>query len=119
MISWDFNIGDGKPMSAVAMAYEDGAFHVFAEGIIEGARTADAVDEFFSRGIITRGPTYEIDGDASGKNRSTNSKVSDYDIIRHRLDQDGIAYAYKVKLSNPPVRPRHNIVNAYCKYTFG
>jgi hypothetical protein len=119
IISFDFNIGVGKPMSAVAMCFEDGKFHIFDEVIVEGARTEDVMDEFFERGIITKGRRYEIDGDASGKNRSTNSKRSDYDIIRHRLDNEGILYAYKVRLSNPPIRLRHNIVNAYCKNSVG
>jgi len=119
MISFDFNIGLGKPMSAVAMCYQDGCFHVFDEVVIEGSRTEEVMDEFFERGIITKGRTYEIDGDASGKNRSTNSHRSDYDIIRHRLDQEGIRYAYKVRLSNPPIRLRHNLVNAYCMNELG
>lgn len=114
-ITWDFNIGVGKPMSALAVCFEDGKFHVFDEVIIEGARTDDALDEFFERGIIKQGYKYEIDGDASGKHRSTNSRVSDYDIIKNRLDREGISYTYKVRLSNPPIRSRHNIVNAYCR----
>lgn len=119
IISFDFNIGLGKPMSAVAMAYEDGCFHIFAEVVVEGARTDDVMDEFFDRGIIHAVREYELDGDASGKNRSTNSNRSDYDIIRHRLDREGIRYAYKVRLSNPPIRSRHNLVNAYCNNALG
>ena len=114
-ITWDFNIGVGKPMSALAMCFEDDKFHVFAEVIVDGARTEDALEEFFERGIITKGRKYEIDGDASGKHRSTNSRVSDYDIIKHRMDREEIDYTYKVRLSNPSIRSRHNIVNAYCK----
>jgi hypothetical protein len=106
-------------MSAVAMCYQDGCFHVFAEVIIEGARTEDVMDEFFERGIIHKGAEYEIDGDASGKNRSTNSRRSDYDIIKHYLDVHSIRYSYKVRLSNPPIRSRHNIVNAYCLNSVG
>jgi hypothetical protein len=118
-ISFDFNIGLGKPMSAVAMAYIDGCFHVFAEVVVEGARTEDVMNEFLERGIIYQGGEYEIDGDASGKSRSTNSMVSDYDIIRHCLDRAGIKYSYKVRLSNPPIRSRHNLVNAYCENDLG
>lgn len=118
-ISFDFNIGEGKPMSAVAMCYEDGCFHIFEEVIVEGARTDDALDEFFNRGIIRQGPYYEIDGDATGKARHTNSKKSDYDIIRERLQREGIRFGYKVRLSNPAIRARHNLVNAYCENTLG
>lgn len=119
IISFDFNIGVGKPMSAVALCYQGGAFHVFAEVVVEGARTLDVMDEFFDRGIINKEHVYEIDGDASGKNRSTNSKVSDYDIIKHRLGQENIVFDYKVRLSNPPIRQRHNTVNAYCTNALG
>jgi len=118
-IAWDFNIGEGKPMSAVAMCFQDGKFHIFAEVIVEGARTENALDEFFARGIIRPGPYYEIYGDASGKNRSTNSLKSDYDIIKERFQREGIHYGYKVPLANPPIRTRHNLVNAYCENMAG
>jgi hypothetical protein len=77
------------------------------------------MDEFFDRGIIKHGYQYEIDGDATGSARSTNSHRSDYDVIRQRLDQAGISYVYKVRRSNPPIRQRHNTVNAYCKNSLG
>ena len=119
MICWDFNIGDGKPLSACAMAYEDGAYHVFAEVIIEGARTDEAVKEFLERGIITPDREYEIHGDASGKARHTSSKRSDYEIIKEALDRNGIKYTYKVPLANPAIRLRHNTINALCRNELG
>lgn len=119
IISFDFNIGVGKPMSAVAMCFQDGCFHIFDEVVVEGARTEDVMDEFFDRGIIRQGEVFELDGDSSGRNRSTNSKRSDYDIIKERLFREGINYVYKVRLSNPPVRTRHNLVNAYCHNSVG
>ncbi|MGA0852324.1 MAG: phage terminase large subunit [Candidatus Nanopelagicaceae bacterium] len=115
LISFDFNIGDGKPLSALAMAYEDGCFHAFDEVIIDGARTDEAMKEFFDRGIIVPGKQYEIYGDASGKARHTSSKRSDYEIIKESLDRAGISYKYCVPLSNPAIRTRHNTINAYCK----
>lgn len=119
MICWDFNIGDGKPLSACAVAFEDGAYHAFAEVIIEGARTEEAVLEFIERGIITEGKAYEIDGDASGKARHTSSKRSDYEIIKESLDRNNIKYSYKVPLSNPAIRLRHNTINALCRNDLG
>lgn len=115
LISFDFNIGDGKPLSAVAMAYEDGCFHVFDEVIIDGARTDEAIQEFFDRGIIVQGKQYEIYGDASGKSRHTSSKRSDYEIIKEALDRNNIKYKYCVPLANPAIRTRHNVINAYCR----
>lgn len=119
MIAWDFNIGDGKPLSACAIAYEDGCYHVFAEVIIEGARTEEAAQEFIDRGIVTPGRFYEIHGDASGKARHTSSKRSDYEIIKETFDRAGIKYSYKVPLANPPIRLRHNTVNALCRNALG
>lgn len=119
MISFDFNIGEGKPMSAIALCYQDGCYHVFAEVIVEGARTDEVMAEFFDRGIITKGKRYEIYGDASGKARHTSSKRSDYEIIKESLDREGISYEYKVPLSNPAIRTRHNAVNALCRNEAG
>lgn len=119
MISFDFNIGEGKPMSAIALCYQDDCYHVFAEVIVEGARTDEVMAEFFDRGIITKGKLYEIYGDASGKARHTSSKRSDYEIIKESLDREGINYEYKVPLSNPAIRTRHNAVNALCRNEAG
>ena len=114
-ITFDFNIGDGKPMSALAGFYLDGCYHVFAEVIVSGARTDEVMAEFFDRGIITKDRRYEIYGDASGKARHTASKRSDYEIIKEALDRNDISYEYKVPLSNPAIRTRHNTVNAFCR----
>jgi hypothetical protein len=58
-------------------------------------------------------------GDASGKNRDTRSIVSDYDIIQKFLanyrTKDGrpLLFTMRVPKANPPIRRRHNLVNAY------
>ena len=63
---------------------------------------------------------YQIHGDATGAARSTNSKQSNYDVINQYLanykNKNGLKLNYQVLVprSNPPVRTRHNIVNAYC-----
>jgi hypothetical protein len=119
MISFDFNIGDGKPLSACAMAYQDGEFHVFDEVIIDGARTEEAIQEFFDREIIVPGKKYELYGDASGKARHTSSKRSDYEIIKEALERNNIDYKYLVPLANPAIRTRHNTINAYCRNEHG
>ena len=119
MICWDFNIGDGKPLSACAVAYEDGCYHVFAEVIIDGARTDEACREFFDRGIVVPGRRYEIHGDASGKARHTSSKKSDYEVIKEAFDREKINYTYKVPLANPAIRTRHNTINALCRNDLG
>lgn len=119
-IAFDFNIGVGKPMSAVFFQYKDGCFHFFSEVVIEGARTENVLEEAASRGFLDKTRVINIYGDATGKHRDTRSKQSDYDIILQFLTKyrtkDGRTLQVNlcVPTSNPPIRERHNIVNAYC-----
>ncbi|HEV8043811.1 MAG TPA: phage terminase large subunit [Rubrobacter sp.] len=114
-ISFDFNIGEGKPMSAVMFQYVAGSFHFFNEVVIEGVRTADILEEWDARGALDVADEFILTGDASGKNRDTRSSRSDYDIIRQELAGRGKRCDYRVPTKNPPVRSRHNRVNAHCK----
>jgi hypothetical protein len=115
-ISHDFNIGEGKPMSAMASQYIDGKFHCFKTFIIEGARTNDIMDEMANSGIFGQAKKFRVFGDASGKSRDTRSIKSDYDLIRQFLANvdPKIEFEILVPLANPPVRERHNLVNAMC-----
>lgn len=123
-ITFDFNIGEGKPMSAILFQYIDDTFHFFGEVVIQGARTAGVIEEMEGRDllptIVDEKPTeYLITGDAAGKHRDTRSSRSDYDIIMHELSGRGLRYIYGVPPSNPPLRTRHNRVNAYCRNSLG
>lgn len=119
-ISHDFNIGHGKPMSACLFQYLNDEFHVFGEVILEGMRTLDIYDELAARGVFDTNQKFFIHGDATGKRRDTRSIHSDYDIIRmflsnYRNKQNHpINFEIKVPMSNPPIKLRHNRVNAYC-----
>ncbi len=126
-VCFDFNIGEGKPMSATAMQYLPHLDepHYFDEFVVEGARTTDILDEMHGRGLFDRANKYIIHGDASGASNNTRSKKSDYDLIRQFLSntpaQSGrkIDFEMRVPMSNPPVRKRHNVMNAYCKNALG
>lgn len=118
-ITFDFNIGEGKPISAIMFQYFDNSFHFFYEGIIFGARTGELMEEFVSHGALSREFEYAIYGDSAGKNRDTRSTRSDYDIIKTVFDNMGIKYTYNVPPANPALRARHNKVNAYCKNARG
>lgn len=126
-LSFDFNIGHNKPISLVFGQYEKekDTFHFFDEVIIHGARTESALEDAAARGLFDFDLEYEVFGDATGEARSTNSIHSDYDIIRNflnkfkRKDGRGLVYRMKVPRSNPPIRERHNNVNAYCYNTLG
>lgn len=126
-VCFDFNIGEGKPMSATAMQYEKekDAFHFFDEFIVEGANTEELVDEMCDRDLFEHKTHFVIHGDATGKNADTRSKRSDYDIIKKKLanyrrkDGSAISFETSVPLANPPVRKRHNVVNAYMRNALG
>lgn len=117
-ICFDFNIGVGKPFSLCLFQYINGVFHIFDEVIIQGTSTEQAMLEIESRGIFETKTNFRIHGDATGKARSTKSLHSDYDIIEKYLSKvrrkDGQPIKYKIDVpnSNPPVRTRHNNMNA-------
>lgn len=117
----DFNIGDGKPMSSVFFQYINDTFHFFAEIVVEGARTLDSCEEAEQRKLFELSHRYIVTGDAAGKHRDTRSKQSDYGIIDDFLNriEKRIQHEIEVRASNPPIRKRHNIVNAYLKNDLG
>lgn len=121
-LSWDFNIGVGKPLSACVFQYVNDKFHFGKEIVIEGMRTQDSLEEMAARGILDMEcPYFVINGDASGKHKDTRNRRDDYEIIVDYLSnykkKDGTPLPFKkiVPLANPPIRARHNLVNAYCK----
>lgn len=120
--SSDFNIGEGKPMSAILFQVTaDGTFHFFSEIVIDGARTHDVCDELHARGILWQGCKFIIMGDATGRSRDTRSIHSDYDILKtwamnHPLQ---LQVEIHVPRANPPIRTRHNLVNAQCLNSLG
>jgi hypothetical protein len=123
-ITHDFNIGKGKPMSACAFQVIDNAVRVFREFIIEGADTEEMMDEIESSGLLDYDTDYYVCGDATGASKSTNSKKSDYDIIKRRLStyrgpNGRISFDFKVPKANPGVRERHNTVNGLCRSKSG
>ena len=124
-MSFDFNIGVGKPMSMCLFQVVDGKWYFFDEVIIQGARTNDIMEELAGRGYFDKGWRFEIYGDASGENNDTRNPKTDYDIIKKYLsnyetppdpkfpNEPGppIAYEMRVPWGNPAIRTRHNLVN--------
>lgn len=125
IVSWDFNIGLNKPLSAVFMQYMQGSFHIFNEVVVEGQRTEDSCEEMLERGLLDHPTKYIIHGDATGRHRDTRSKTSDWDIIDNFFANNKttngmrINYSIDVPRSNPPVRTRHNLVNGKLKNANG
>lgn len=118
--SYDFNIGVNKPISACFFQVIGDSFHVFEEVVIDGARTESSLEEAANRGLFNLSQTYICYGDAAGKHRDTRSNNTDYDIIDkfvknyRRKDGSLLQYERRTPMANPPIRDRHNILNAYC-----
>ena len=121
ILTFDFNIGFNKPMSALLLQYDQAndEFHAFAESVIQSARTQDVMNDLEERGLLMPNYLYMITGDAAGSHRDTRSKRTDYQVIYDHLQDIGINFIRKVAPSNPPIRKRHNIVNAYLKNSLG
>lgn len=124
-INFDFNIGVGKPMSACFHQFINGEFHFGENYVVEGARTEDILEEMAARGLFDYNTRFLVRGDATGRARNTASKHSNYDIIRNFLSNhknkhgQTIRFEMQVPLSNPPIRTRHNTMNAQMKNANG
>jgi hypothetical protein len=101
------------------MQYVHGIFHVYDEVVVDGQRTQDSLEEMAARGMLDYNLPYIIHGDATGRHKDTRSKTSDWDIIdkffaNYQNSKTGraIRYSLDVPRSNPPIRTRHNDVNA-------
>lgn len=119
--SWDFNVGVGKPMSMSISQYDKqtDTFHFFDEIVIEGIRTLDTCEELAARGYLDLNQLIVVTGDATGRSNSPNSKHTNYEIIEEFIanykTKDGKRVYYNIDLpsKNPPIRTRHETVNAY------
>lgn len=118
-ITWDFNIGEGKPMSVAIMQIIDDEVHIADQVVIKGMRTEDSLEELAGSGLLDYDTQYIINGDATGKAKDTRSKLSDWEIIEKFLSnyrqKSGapIRFEMDIPRANPPVRERHNKMNAY------
>ncbi|WP_417447206.1 hypothetical protein [Kangiella sp.] len=126
-LSWDFNIGEGKPLSMCVGQYDEDAdmFHFFEESVIDGARTNESCEDLAMRGVLDHDSLYLVTGDGTGHARSTKSLQSDYEIIEKYLanyvrpDGKNINFKMVQPRSNPPIKKRHNSVNAYLRNDLG
>lgn len=90
--------------------------HCFDEIILDTSDTNDASDECAARleKLNVKPQAVRVYGDASGKAKDTRSKKTDYEILRAAGFTD-----QRVPDSNPPIRDRHNAVNALFKNAAG
>jgi hypothetical protein len=122
----DFNNSkSGKPMSLGAGQYIAGKYHVGKTWIISGMRTLDMMDEVASSGLLDNFPMVRVFGDASGRAQDTRSNKSDWELIESFLAnyrskaRAVLNYEIEVPLANPPIKQRHNLMNALFKNDLG
>lgn len=105
--SLDFNI---NPQCSV-ICHWDGAhdFYFSDEIVLENAATATVAEEFVK---LYRekydGRPLIINGDASGRNRSSNSEYSNYAIIEQVLTRERIRFDFQVPKQNTSISNRVN-----------
>ncbi len=119
-ISHDFNIAEGKPMSACLGQYIEGVFHIAKDFVIEGFDTNDIIDEIITSDFMIGVSRVRVFGDFYGKSKDPRSKTTDYQIIEKALIKSNFKVEMQVPRSgNPPIRSRQNMVNAHCKNDLG
>jgi hypothetical protein len=102
-LTCDFNV---DPMCWLLAHKSDDRVYFFDEIVLENTNTREAVDEFYSRYPLHSGGII-INGDASGKNRSTNSEFTNYATMMNRLSELGYRNVkLRIKDYNPPVKSR-------------
>jgi PBSX family phage terminase large subunit len=124
-IAFDFNIGEGKPLSVCAYQKIEEERHFFDEVIVYSSRTEQAMEEMAERGLFDHLNKFYIHGDATGRARHTAAKHSNYEVIKQFLEnyvtKDGrrINFEVQVPVSNPPIRTRHAKLNGSFKNALG
>jgi hypothetical protein len=124
-ISHDFNIAQGKPMSAAVGQKIGKTFHVAKTYLVEGFRTSQILDEMADDGVFENRTSFYFYGDASGRANDTRSRQSDWDIVEDfasnfkRKDNSRLEYSIDVPRSNPPIRRRHNRMNTLFQNELG
>lgn len=119
VMSFDFNIGVGKPMSATFSQFDGYRKHFYDEIVIEGARTQGILEEAWNRGHFEHDTQLLIRGDCSGFHNDTRQNLNDYLLIsdwlnkKQRKKGGAIHHRRQVPVENPPIRSRHNVVNAW------
>lgn len=133
VMSWDFNIGFGKPMSVTFSQMRtmmiggrmQRAKCFFDEIVVPGARTQGILEEAWERGRFDVPTVYLIRGDQTGMHADTRQNLNDYLLIdewlrlKARSDGTAVMFRRQVPLSNPPVRSRHNVSNAWLLNNLG
>jgi len=112
-LTWDFNV---DPMSCILAHKTDSSVFYFDEFVLENATTETTIREILKKYPAHKGDII-INGDASGDNRSTQSKYSNYTIMKNILSEHYPDKKIKFHLRsfNPPIKHRIAAFNAMVK----
>ena len=112
---WDFNV---EPMVTLIGQREKNLFRVFKEIYLEEGNLPEMCDHFRSIHPFHLAEIW-IYGDATGKDRSHQTRLSSYQIILNNMQNYPAPLKMKVPESNPGVPDRINAVNRACKHESG
>jgi phage terminase large subunit-like protein len=108
---WDFNV---EPMVSLIGVREKGVFRVYRELILEEGNIAEMCD-LFKRVHPKHRAEIWLYGDATGNNRTAQTKLSSYTMILNEMKDYPAPIRMKVPEKNPAVTDRINSVNVACK----
>lgn len=113
-LSMDFNV---DPMMWVCIHRDTQTrrSYVFDEIVIENCCTDDAVSEFIRRYGGHKAKVI-LNGDASGQYRKTQSRYTDYAIVKNALIRAGLKVEIRIRHHNPAIQNR---VKAFNNMVFG
>lgn len=107
---WDFNV---SPMCTLIGQRDGRIFRIFKELVHDDCSVPEMCDYFKAAHSVHLSMLW-VYGDATGKGRSNQSKISNYDVILNNMQNYNVPLKLKVPESNPPVPLRLNAVNRSC-----
>lgn len=103
----DFNV---EPMVSLIGQKDGDTFRVFKEIVMEEGSIYAMVDAFRAE-VPSHSAEIWVYGDASGKSRSPQSNMSNYQVLIQAMKTYGAPVILKLPKANPPVTDRLNAVN--------
>lgn len=104
---WDFNV---EPMVSFIGQRDGDLFRVYKELFLEEGNIPEMCRWFRERHPFHRAPVY-VYGDASGKERNSQSKKSNYHVILNEMRDYPAPLTLRVPETNPPISDRVNAFN--------
>ena len=98
-----------QPSPRINELWQNRVLYVFDEIFLDDATVDEVCSEFISRyGEVAKSVGVTLYGDATGRNRTQQSRSSNWDVVREHLRAAGIRVTFRVRTINPPVVDRRN-----------